>query len=209
MMLYVNGDSHSHGMDLSPQEKFSNIVATTFGIDVVNHATVAASNTKILRTTREYLAINAVPDLIIIGWSSWEREEWKYQDQYCNVNSSGHHGLPNELQDLYKNWVLEQTPETLNKKSAYWHDEIYKFHQELTQKNIKHLFFNCMYNFFNIDNCVNWNNAFIEPYNNDASYYWWLTNQGFTADKWYHFGADGHAAWGLRLINYIKEHKII
>jgi hypothetical protein len=209
MMMYVNGDSHSHGMQLKPYERFSNIVAKELRADVINSANVGASNASIMRTTKQYLADNTTADLILIGWTTWEREEWVYQNQHYNINSSGCDQLPENLQKLYKNWIIDQTPELLNAKSMHWHDEIYKFHQELRQKNIKHLFFNCMYNFFQIDNRHNWGTNFIEPYDNNASYYWWLTQQGFFSDKWYHFGADGHAAWAARLINYIKEHNII
>lgn len=209
MTLYVNGDSHSHGMHLSPHEKFSNIVAKEIGFAVTNAAQIGASNASILRTTQEYIASGATPNLILIGWTTWEREEWCYQNQYYNVNSSGHDQLPTKLQKLYKNWVIEQTAETLNVKSSYWHNEIYKLHQELTEKNIKHLFFNCMYNFFQPNNQHNWGATFIGPYDNDSSYYWYLRNQGYVSDKWYHFGSAGHAAWARKLINYIKEHNII
>ena len=209
MILYVNGDSHSHGMHLNSHEKFSDIVAKEIGFSVTNAAQIGASNASILRTTREYIASGTTPDLILIGWTTWEREEWCYQNQYYNVNSSGHDQLPNELQELYKNWVIEQTTETLNSKSIYWHDEIYKLHQELTEKNIKHLFFNCLYNFFQTNNRYDWGTTFIGPYDNDLSYYWFLRNQGYVSDKWYHFGSDGHAAWSRKLIDYIKEHKLL
>lgn len=208
MMLYVNGDSHSHAVQLQPNEKFSSIVADAIGYDVVNVAQSGASNARIMRTTREYLD-NNVPDLILIGWSTWEREEWFYQDQYYNVNSSGHDPLPADLQQLYKHWVIEQTADTLHAKSQHWHNEIFKLHSELVQKNIKHVFFNCMYNFFQTDNQQDWSTNFIGPYNNNSSYYWWLTQQGFQADSWYHFGADAHRAWATRLIDYIQAHNIV
>jgi hypothetical protein len=207
MILYVNGDSHSHGMRLPPNEKFSSIVADAIGYEAVNVAQSGASNARIMRTTQEYLD-NNVPDLILIGWSTWEREEWFYQDQYYNVNSSGHDPLPADLQQLYKHWVIEQTADTLHAKSQHWHNEIFKLHSELVQKNIKHVFFNCMYNFFQTDNQQDWSTTFIGPYDNNSSYYWWLTQQGFQADSWYHFGADGHRAWATRLIDYIQENNI-
>jgi len=209
MTLYANGDSHTHAQLLQPHQKFCSIVANEFDLKVVNQAQGGASNARILRTTREYLANNPAPNLIIIGWSTWEREEWIYKGHYYNVNSSGHDALPSELHDVYKQWVTEQTSDTLNTKSQYWHQEIYKFHLELEQQNIKHLFFNCMYNFFEVAETMDWNNAYLGPYNNEQSYYWWLTGQGILADQWYHFGANGHCAWGSKLINYIKEHNII
>jgi len=209
MTLYANGDSHTHAQLLQPHQKFCSIVAQEFGLKVVNQAQGGASNERILRTTREYLATNSAPNLVLIGWSTWEREEWSYQGQYYNVNSSGHDALPSKLHDVYKNWVAEQTHETLKIKSQQWHQKIYEFHLELEQQNIQHLFFNCMYNFFEVAEPVSWNNSYLGPYNNEQSYYWWLTGQGISADQWYHFGADGHYAWAQKLINYIKEHNII
>ena len=208
MILYVNGDSHSHAMRLQPHEKFSSIVADAIGHDVLNVAQGGASNARIMRTTREYLDNNR-PDLILIGWTTWEREEWFHQDQYYNVNSSGHDPLPAELQQLYKHWVIEQNENTLYAKSQYWHNAIFKLHTELVEKNIRHVFFNCMYNFFQKDNQQDWTGNFIGPYDNNSSYYWWLIQQGFKADAWYHFDADGHRAWGARLIDYIREHNIV
>ena len=209
MILYVNGDSHSQGMGVHLHESYPVIVAKEFGLDIVNEAQTGASNARILRTSKEYLASQQTPDLVIIGWSTWEREEWQYENTYFNVNSSGHDPLPKILEHSYKKWVIEQTPEILNKKSLHWHKEIFQFHKELLQKNIKHVFFNCMYNFFQIKDKLDWDINFIGPYDNDSSYYWWLTQQGYESDKWYHFRASGHQAWGDRLISYIKEHKLL
>ena len=209
MILYVNGDSHSQGVGVQIDESYPVIIAKEFGLDIVNEAQSGASNARILRTSKEYLASQQTPDLIVIGWSSWEREEWQYENTYYNVNSSGHDPLPKILEHSYKKWVIEQTPEILNKKSLHWHKEIFQFHKELLQKNIKHIFFNCMYNFFQIEDKLDWDMNFIGPYDNDSSYYWWLTQQGYESDKWYHFRASGHQAWGDRLISYIKEHKLL
>ena len=209
MILYVNGDSHSQGVGVQIDESYPVIIAKEFGLDIVNEAQSGASNARILRTSKEYLTSQQTPDLIVIGWSSWEREEWQYENTYYNVNSSGHDPLPKILEHSYKKWVIEQTPEILNKKSLHWHKEIFQFHKELLQKNIKHIFFNCMYNFFQIEDKLDWDMNFIGPYDNDSSYYWWLTQQGYESDKWYHFRASGHQAWGNRLISYIKEHKLL
>ena len=209
MILYVNGDSHSQGVGVQIHESYPVIIAKEFGLDIVNEAQSGASNARILRTSKEYLASQQTPDLIVIGWSTWEREEWQYENTYYNVNSSGHDPLPKILEHSYKKWVIEQTPEILNKKSLHWHKEIFQFHKELLQKNIKHIFFNCMYNFFQIEDKLDWDMNFIGPYDNDSSYYWWLTQQDYESDKWYHFRASGHQAWGNRLISYIKEHKLL
>ena len=209
MILYVNGDSHSHGCGLPVHQRYSNIVGKEFGFTVVNNAQMGASNASILRTTKQYFDNGNVPDFVIIGWSTWEREEWFFQNQYYNVNASGHDKLPEELQELYKKWVITQTQEVLTLKSNFWHDQIYQLHLDLKEKNIKHLFFNCMYNFFQFDNHQDWENKHIGPYNNNDSYYWWLKKQGFKSDKWYHYLEDGHRAWASHLITHIQKHKLL
>ena len=209
MMLYVNGDSHSYGIHLENHQKFGYLVAKYFNIALENHARIGASNARIIRTTREYLAHNSSPGLVLVGWSTWEREEWQHQGQYYDVNSSGHDGLPEEFNERYKTWVTEQTQDTLVKKSNYWHNEIYQFHCELEQQNIPHLFFNCLYNFFEIPTTVDWNDCYIGPYENDLSFYWYLKNHGYATDEWYHYGADGNQIWADVLIEYIKQHKLL
>ena len=209
MILYVNGDSHSHGNNVKNRTKtFASLLSQALNFELVNSAKSGASNDQIIRTTRDYLADNQ-PDLVVIGWSTWEREEWEYQGQYYNVNSSGHDQLPDLLITKYKQWVIEQTPETLVEKSQHSHEKIYKLHCELTEKKIPHVFFNCMYNFFEITNQLNWNHCYVGPYENNASYYWYLKERNFTTDDWYHYGEDGHKSWANFLIKYIEENKIL
>ena len=209
MILYVNGDSHSYGNNVKDNIKtFANLLSQALDFKLVNSAKSGASNDRIIRTTRNFLADNR-PDLVVIGWSTWEREEWEYQGQFYDVNSSGHDRLPDPLITKYKHWVTEQTPETLIEKSQQIHEKIYKLHCELIEKQIPHVFFNCMYNFFEIKNQQDWNNSYVDPYENDSSYYWYLKNRNFVTDNWYHFGEDGHQAWANFLINYIKENKLL
>jgi len=209
MILYANGDSHSHGVGIKNRSKtFASILSHALDFELVNSAKSGASNDGIVRTTRNYIENNQ-PDLVIIGWSTWEREEWEHQGQYYNVNSSGHDQLPEPLVIKYKQWVIKQTPETLVEKSQKIHERIYKLHCELEEKQIPHVFFNCMYNFFEITNQSNWNHSYIGPYDNDSSYYWYLKKRNFTTDDWYHFGEDGHQAWANFLIKYIEDNKIL
>jgi hypothetical protein len=209
MILYVNGDSHSiFKNDTKNRKAFSDVLAKLLNFKLVNSAEPGASNDSIIRTTRNYLENNQ-PDLIIVGWSTWEREEWEHQEKRYNVNSSGHDQLPDSLVTKYKQWVVEQTAETLIKKSQQIHEKIYKLHYELLEKQIPHVFFNCMYNFFEITNQYNWNGSYVGPYENDLSYYWYLKKRDFKTDDWYHFGEDGHRAWADFLIKYIEENKIL
>ena len=207
MILYVNGDSHSEGRGAG-NKTFAQLIANHYNFTLQNQARGGASNARILRTTEEFLKDNH-PELVVIGWSTWEREEWLYNDQYYDVNSSGHTGLPEELIDQYKQWVTQQSADEIDNKSRQLHEKIYQLHKVLEQRKISHIFFTCMYNFFSIKQEYDWNNSFINPYINASSYFWYLKNRGFQTDKWYHFGEDGHAAWGNFLINYIDKYKIL
>ena len=200
MLLYANGDSHT------ASSSYVDVIGENFGTKVINDAIGGSSNTSIIRRTKKFLR-DTTPDLIIIGWSTWEREEWEHEGQFYNVNSSGHDILPMTLQLKYKNWVLKQTQKTLNKKSRYWHTKIFKFHQEI--EHIPHVFFNCMYDFFGTRYQYPWKNCYIGPYENDLSFYHWLTASGCKTDNWYHFKQDGHRLWADYLQKYIKENKII
>ena len=200
MLLYANGDSHTSSWS------YIDVIGENFGTEFVNQAIVGSSNASIIRRTRDYLK-HTTPNLIIIGWSTWEREEWHHNNKYYNVSSSGHDGLPDQLQSKYKKWVTAQTQEELIKKSKHWHTKIFEFHQELGA--IPHVFFNCMYNFLNTSYEYPWGKCFIGPYDNDQSYYHWLKAQGCEADEWYHYKEDGHRLWASKIMNYIKSNHII
>jgi len=215
MLLYSNGDSHSLGAmkDGATGKSFVTLVAKHFNLDLVNESESASSVARVIRTTRDYLIENK-PKLVLIGWGTWEREEWLHENKYYPVMVGWYKHLPAVLQERYKSWVVEQTPEMLIEKSREWHKQIYSFHLELEQKNIKHLFFNCMYDFFlkfqlSDAEPYDWNSQFIGPYNNDLSYHWYLKNKGYKCDKWYHYNEDGHYEWAKFLINYIRENKLI
>jgi hypothetical protein len=209
LMMYANGDSNTYGAEVKTNERFSDIVARTLKYQLVNHAIPGGSNQSIIRTTMEYLQ-NHTPDFVLIGWTTWEREEWLYQGKYYNINLSCYDFLHPDLRVKYKNWVSQQDCDSTDEKSVFWHAQIWKLHQLLKSKNIPHLFFNCFYNFFHISELEkkNWGSNFLGPYDNESSYYWYLNNLGFGA-KDYHFGADGHAMWADKLINYIKENELL
>jgi len=209
MILYVNGDSNSFGLDADYGKRFSSLLANEFNFHENNHAVPGASNQRIIRTTTEFLKHNR-PDFVMIGWTTWEREEWFHEGKYVDINSSGHNGLPEILIEKYKKWTIEQTPNMLDVKSKIWHEKIFSLHETLRKQNIKHLFFNCMYNFFAIEKNQekDWSDCFLGPYDNSLSYYWYLKNKGYQS-KNYHYDTDGHAEWAKILIEFIREKKLI
>jgi len=100
MILYVNGDSHSLGQDAGgPDFSYGKFIADALGAKFICNAESACDNGSIIRRTKLYLETHT-PDFIVIGWSTWEREEWVYDNTTYYVTSSGHDVLPKPLQNL-------------------------------------------------------------------------------------------------------------
>lgn len=208
MIIYVNGDSHSYGHDAGgPEFSYGNIIAKNLYAKFICDAVSGCDNASIILRTTDFLT-KITPDYIVIGWTSWEREAWHYQDKVYYVTSSGHDMLPQPLQLQYKEWVIRSTePDFRYNKQVYWHNQIYNFHKFLESKQIKHLFFNCYSVFNHINERYDWNNNYIDPYKESESYYFWLEDKGFSPinQKFYHYGPDAHRAWADHLLLKIKS----
>ena len=227
MIIYVNGDSHSAGAELVKNYCFAeddprynylgriphpDAIPLTYGNYIANalnagyflDAESAGSNDRVVRTTREFLTKKrAGSKMIIIGWTTWERQEVWHKDRYYQFTASGSDIVPDELSDTYQSWVMEQTQDKLREKQEYWHKQIYDFHNELTESNIKHLFFNSMHAFDKEwTGEVDWQDCYIEPYNKDWTYSSWALNQGFINVNYgsNHYGEDAHRAWSKVLL---------
>ena len=214
MILYVNGDSHSAGHDAGGIEfAYGRHIADSLGYDYVCEAQPGCSNDSIINRTLKYLESNT-PDFLIIGWSTWERETWYWGKQPYNFTSSGTDAIHPMLENFYKEWVIDSSKETVQRqKERDNHIKIYLFHKLLLSRNIKHLFFNC-YNYFfhNVQYDEpkyfwgHYDQNYIDPYNKDGVYYFWLKQQGFRPSnpEFYHYGADAHRAWAEFLLPKVQ-----
>ena len=214
MLLYANGDSHVLGAmkDKSQGKSFVDLLVEEFQLSVHNDAQAASSAKRIVRTTKEYISNNTTSDtFVLIGFGTWEREEWYHDGEFYNIMQGWYKHLPLELIERYKQWEALLHPDDNAEKSRKIHKEIFELHQYLQSCNIPHLFFNCMYDFFGVKDYekVNWNNCYINPYNTKFSYYWYLKDQGFESDHWYHFDSAGQSNWAKFLINHIKENRLL
>jgi len=212
MILYVNGDSNSAGAEILKDYCFAGddpticdtdrrphpeLIHKTYGAKLAKYlnatlvleAESASSNARILRTTRNFLENTKAKPFIVIGWTTWDREEWSYKEEWLQVTASGTDSVPEELKQKYKQWVIDQTPEEVRNKRLYWTNLINQFSNELNQQHIKHLFFH------------------IDEYTK------YLTKQGCkTVNNGYHFGEDGHDAWCnflLERLTSTQEHSTI
>ncbi len=225
MILYVNGDSHSAGAEAVNSYCFAEDDPLYRGLGRIPHpdnervsygclianelsavlhcdAESASSNSRIIRTTRDYLANEGTPDAIVIGWSTWEREEWLLGDRYWQVNAGGvGHDWPAEIKERYKKYVVNIDWDHYERQA---HAEIFSFHQELEEKQIPHLFFNC-YSDFQNQVMQDWNGCYVDPYDPDMTYWKWLTDRGFESNQSYHFRADAHRKWAEFLLPHLTR----
>jgi hypothetical protein len=236
MILYVNGDSHTaageavndycfaeddpklwaygraphpDNLAVSWGQKLADRLCATLHCD----AESASSNSRILRTTYEYLK-HHTPDLIMIGWTTWEREEWWHgpSNRYWQINAGGTgKDWPEDIKSRYKNWIVSLDQKTWVKCHRHWYQEIHKLHVELDTLGIKHLFFNCWHPKDNLFleklPSLDWADCYPGATDKNLTYVKWCQDTGFTPTKpgRYHFGADAHAAWAEFLYTKIVE----
>ena len=233
MILYVNGDSHTAAAEAVNVHAFAEDDSKYFYMGRAPHpdnlqvswgkllslslqagfkcdAESASSNARIIRTTREYLANQPRNEdiLVIIQWSTWEREEWLHNGQYYQVNASGIDHVPQELQEKYRNYIIGIDWESKTKQA---HDEIWAFHKELEEQDIPHIFFNGNNSFGGITDRRDWGTSYIEPYDPKGTFSAKLELSGIetVAPNSYHYGKDGHSFWNRFVLQYIINNKYI
>jgi hypothetical protein len=236
MILYVNGDSHTAAAEAVNPHAFAEddsnlgylgrlphpanlavswgrILADTIKATFKCDAESAASNDRIMRTSRAWLADHA-PNrselLVIIQWSTWEREEWLIDGTYYQVNGSGIDLVPAAYQDRYREFVANLD---WHQKQIEAHESIWRFHEELQDRSIRHVFFNGN-NWFDIkrkSDRRDWGPSYIGPYDAGATYDQWLKRHGFdtvSPNSW-HFGREAHAAWSRFVLQYCINNRMI
>lgn len=233
MILYVNGDSHTAAAEAVNPHAFAEDDGRLFYLGRAPHpenlavswgkllslalncglkcdAESASSNARILRTTREYIANSTLYQdlLVVIQWSTWEREEWLHNGTYYQVGSSGIDHVPAELQEKYRHFVIGTDWEL---KTEQAHKEIWQFHKELESKGIKHIFFNGNNDFSKISDQKDWGCNYIGPYDTGKTYDAIIRAQGITtvAPNSWHFGKDGHSFFHRFMLQYIIDNKYI
>jgi hypothetical protein len=234
MILYANGCSHAAAAEcvnthawaeddgmywgLGQQPHPDNLRAS-FGCELANllnavlicEAQAGGSNERIIRTTRDWIHQNQnqlSDTFMVIQWSTWEREEWPHNDVYYQVGASGSDSVPAELQERYRHFVMGLD---WVEKTRQAHDQIWKFHQELSDLGIRHVMFNGNSHFAEAQNRMDWGTSYVRPYDPECTYDRVLKNNGFKTvnSKSWHFGPDAHCFWAQYLLQYIVDNKII
>ena len=199
----------SQGRDPHPEcveRSYGQLLADRIGAEFVCDAISAGSNARIIRTTNQYLENNR-PDFIVIGWSTWEREEWYYEptNEWWQVNGGGvGFDWPAEFKERYRHYVLDMDHHQCMLDA---HRDIWSLHLQLQELDIPHVFFNT-YSTFGHVVPLDWADSYYEPYAKESTYFEWLRARGFrTVDPdSFHYGPDAHRAWAEFLYqNYLKK----
>ena len=229
MILYVNGDSHSAGAEINNTYCFAeddseylhlhrrphpdNIIdsygyrlAKKLNIGFSCDAESGSSNTRIYRTTKQFLSKTKSEKFVLIGWTSWERKEWQHNGTYYQISASGTDSLPSELENMYREYITNCSKEHHISCSQEWHNHIWELHQELEENSIPHLFFNAFDCFHNCEQ-RDWNNCYIDPYSKQGTYAGWLQTNGYKTVRYdsNHYGKDGHGAWAKYLFPVLTQ----
>jgi hypothetical protein len=234
MILYVNGDSHAAAAEAvvphswaKDDEFFWGLgrrphpenERASFGCEIANQlyailqcdAQAGCSNTRIMRTTRDWTRDNpdAVKDtFMIIQWTTWEREEWWHEGHDFQVNASGIDDVPESLQERYKQFVVNVDWVQCRQRA---HEEIWTFHNELKDQGVRHLMFNGNNHFGDMVDRHDWGTSYMHPYSAEMTYDSVLRSNGFSTvnpESW-HFGADAHCFWGNYLLQYMHDHNLL
>ena len=234
MILYVNGDSHTAAAEAVNAHAFAmddgqlfyqgraphpENLAVSWGRTLADTAKAvfrceaesASSNDRILRTARAWIDANPQDwyrTLMIIQWSTWEREEWLSNGKFYQVNASGTDHVPQELQEQYRNYIIGLDWKA---KTQDAHNMIWAFHNELKEKNIPHVFFNGNNDFSSIKEKKDWGANYLGPYDPDQTFSATLTRNGHetVAPNSWHFGKQAHSFWARFMLQYCIDNKFL
>ena len=226
--IYFNGDSYVAGDELDDPttQGFASKLANKLDATFINQAEGGSSNGLILRKVQEYLyeckKSNKFPDLIVIGWSESNREDWFVDDRYRSVAGTG--PLLESYNPIdYKYWTryMNQSWPYTHQMCKFYNRAIYNLHRELMHLRVPHLFFNAIapLNVAELHDPYrrqedpvlkfSWDDCYFYPYDEMSWRQWAIENKyKEITPGMYHYNEDCHDAWTEIIYNYIKEKNI-
>ena len=236
MILYINGCSHTAAAEAAVPHAFAEDdwnyqhlgrrphpdnfrhswatqVSQKLNLPLECDAESAASNDRIIRTTRDWINTNTdklADTVMIIQWTTWEREEWLHDGTWYQVNASGIDSVPPALQHQYREFVASVDWAV---KTRQAHEKIWQLHLDLKALGVRHVFFNGQSTFseLSLHEQQDWAVNYIEPYSIDHSYAAILRKNGydFANPNTYHFGVEAHCFWANYVLQYLDTHNIL
>jgi len=221
--LWVNGDSHTAGAHAHDDivDTFAKQLADHYNIGHTNIAVAGGSNQRIIRTTIEALPnLDPKDTFILIGWSSWERTEWYFDNQWHDICADPGYNVPEfikqrwqENNEYFQKHFVDKTAEQEIWRCAKEQEHaIWTFHKLLDNLGYKFLFFlGCEYPFFrqeqgSASSALPWlpGTWAHDPYT-ESGFSHYSKQQGFVRDDMWHYGQSAHDAWAQYLLPYLES----
>jgi hypothetical protein len=224
--MYVNGDSHTAQVYGEEGVTATEILAKKYHCNYTNDALPGGSNQRIIRTTLNRLpTLDPASTLIIIGWSSFERTEWYYNNQWHQICGDEYYTVDPELRNLWQqhldSWWADDNHECW-RRQADQHQSIWVFHNLLKQLGYHVLFYQGCQTFF-FDGCPQQDQPFDLPWQDNVwvhnpyvkiiadneryieSFSHYVESQGFShTDNRAHYGQKAHQCWAEYLDPHVK-----
>ena len=112
------------------------------------------------------------------------------------------------MQEKYRHYIIGLD---WAQKTQQAHEEIWRFHQELVDQNIPHVFFNGNNDFSKLADKKDWGVNYIGPYDPKSTFDSINRANGFgtvNPDSW-HFGDKAHRFFAQFMLQYITDNKLL
>jgi len=145
MILLANGCSFTEGYDLFHKESsWPYQLGNSLNFKTVNLALGGSSNDRIYRTTIEYLNTHSDPDLVVIGWTSFNRAEissvhglyLRLTNDNCLSDTTE---FDQDLTNVHKFWLTTLYNQYINYRN--WLHNVLHLQNYFVIKNINYRFF--------------------------------------------------------------------
>jgi hypothetical protein len=221
--LWVNGDSHTAG-SYSPcnvEQPFALQVAQALDLEYTNISLPGGSNNRIIRTTIEALPkLDPMETFILIGWSSWERTEWYWNNQWYAICGDPGYTMPEFAQTRWQQHADHYARQFDDKisdhdlwtKSKEQEHAIWVFHQLLHNLGYKFLFFLGCANTFRWESTHETSSQLPwlpgtwahDPYQ-PTGFSEFCSERGHVRDDKWHYGPAAHNDYAKHLIAQVKS----
>jgi len=154
-MILINGCSFTEGYDLENiNDNWPSQLSHIINKPISNIALGGSSNDRIARTTHEWLVTNPDPEHVIIGWTTYNRNElYHHEGLYIRGLSTGSESEieynPADIKIVHKNWIQYNLNRWINYRNWIYH--LLFLQKYFESKNIKYTFFNAIDNPLIID----------------------------------------------------------
>lgn len=145
--------------------------------------------------------------LLLVGWTSFEREEWPWLYSNISMCNGPDFGVPPAMFAKYTTWKQTLTEEYVQNKINFWHDTIYQLHLHLLSRQIRHVFWTTYDNFKSVPTQMKWQGCFYKPYDTDGCMQQFFANNKLNANPGdsFHYDQSAHGAWAQELATYARS----